>query len=217
MDAVNWGFVFESQFSAGVCGPRRVRLHRIGLDPQPRCRQLRLRVDDDDGRPVGVQRPLELACELVGGVHFGGAAPETCCQRSDIESWKIQGRHVWGVLQQCERLEHFIRLVAEHHEDDRQLVLRRGPNSLDGVLERAIADGGHDGPFNPTFPVAERQSDCSRNTPADAATTGGEEAAGPLGGQPLCQFGHRRPRCHRRSVDPGFPNTVVSTRVRSRS
>jgi hypothetical protein len=51
-------------------------------------------------------------------------------------------------------------------------MLNGRPYRLHRVLERSVADGGDHRALNPTGAVSQRDTDCSGNTPADAAAGG---------------------------------------------
>src|SRR5208337_1821889 len=67
-------------------------------------------------------------------------AAVTLRQRDDVNTGEIEGGNAGRVFMRRERLENGVFPVAQNNEQNRQMVLHRGPDRLDRILERSVAD-----------------------------------------------------------------------------
>ena len=153
-----------------------------------------------------------------------------CGHRRHIEGGQVEARRPGHVLQGGEPLEDRVLLVAKDQEGDRHVVGRRGPEALDRVLRRALAENAHD----PAVRLCEGHSDRGREPEAEPSPGSEEVAAGraeahlvaerergrrrlehhdPVVGEHVRQRGHRRGRVHRIGLGRGLGGRALGRGV----
>jgi hypothetical protein len=105
-------------------------------------------------RPAGDDQQLPL---LSGGEDILGRPS------GDVEAGQVASGHGGRLFEPRERLQHGVLVVPHDHVDDRQLVLGRGPEGLDRVLRRTVADEADHGSADAPLAIAECDADRRRD------------------------------------------------------
>ncbi len=88
--------------------------------------------------------PRSASTQLVAAFDALGLHPVAGGQRGGVERGQVQARRRVHVLQRGEPLQDRVLGVAQDQERDGHVVGHRGPQALDRVLGRALAEDAHD-------------------------------------------------------------------------
>src|SRR5208282_5639438 len=119
-----------------------------------------------------------LYCSPLDGVEIVkacGIAAVAPCQRDDIDIREIEAGNARAVFEHRKRLEDAVFLVAQDDQQNRQPALRRGPERLNRVLERSVADYHDHRAVTTGLALAERDADGRWEAPTKPPAGAGEE------------------------------------------
>ena len=89
-----------------------------------------LGLDNNNSGTLGSEGCGELLSELFGGVCMYRSASESGCDGDNIEARQVHAGDAGGLLQECERLEDGVFLIAHHDEHNREIMLGGRPYRL---------------------------------------------------------------------------------------
>ena len=108
-----------------------------------------------------------------------------------IDAGQIEAGHVAHLHHLAERAHRAVAGIVDHHHRQRQLALRGGPQRLDRIHRRAVADQAD----RPDLRTAERHADRRRQPVAEAAAGHGDKTV---------LAAHRKKLVHQRAMRRRF-------------
>ena len=108
------------------------------LRVEQRHRRIHHHLDQADAvmRKAALERAREFRCLA----HAHGVAAHAFGDLDEIDAGQIEAGHVAHLHHLAERAHRAVAGIVDHHHRQRQLALRRGPQRLDRIHRRAVAD-----------------------------------------------------------------------------
>src|SRR5262245_45319062 len=120
---------------------------------------------------ASIRGDLSLAERLLGQ---NACAAETLRGGYDVQAGKVKAGDIRSILQCGKFLEDGVLFVPRHDEDDLQLVLGRGIQTLNGILKGSIAYERHNRPPPAGLLLCQSDSDRRGRAPSQPAAREGE-------------------------------------------
>ena len=89
-----------------------------------------LGLDNNNSGTLGSEGCGELLSEVFGSVCMYRSASESGGDGDNIKARQVHAGDAGGLLQECERLEDGVFLIAHHDEHNREIMLGGRPNRL---------------------------------------------------------------------------------------
>ena len=161
LDAVGLAHTHPARRAPAV---RRGRRARLSLSERHAGRHARL----DEPRAVRGDALAERLAQRLRVGHASARHAVALGHRGDLERRQVEAGRAGDLLDLAEPLEDRVLLVAQDQEGDRHVVGGRGPQPLDRVLRRALAEHAHDRPVGLGHLHADRRPGSAKPSPPPA-------------------------------------------------